>query len=71
MQARFKPDQLNSLCPDLQDNNAMHAKPDLRVFLEWMIAGSGSLIGAVILLESLGMMCCRNCADDMLGNSCG
>jgi len=26
----------------------MHAKPDLRVFLEWMIAGSGSVITAVI-----------------------
>jgi hypothetical protein len=27
----------------------MHAKPDLRVFLEWMIAGSGSVITAVIM----------------------
>jgi hypothetical protein len=26
----------------------MHAKPDLRVFLEWMIAGSGSVITDVI-----------------------
>ena len=26
----------------------MHAKPDLRVFLEWMIAGSGSVIVDVI-----------------------
>jgi hypothetical protein len=26
----------------------MHAKPDLRVSLEWMIAGSGSVITAVI-----------------------
>ena len=26
------------------DNNVMHAKPDLRVFLKWMIAGSGSVI---------------------------
>ena len=24
------------------DNNAMQPKPDLRVFLKWMIAGSGS-----------------------------
>ena len=24
-----------------RDNNAMHAKPDLRVILEWTIAGSG------------------------------
>ena len=29
-------------------NNVMHAKPDLRVFLKWMIAGSGSVITAVI-----------------------
>ena len=27
-----------------RDNNVMHAKPDLRVFLKWMIAGSGSVI---------------------------
>ena len=26
------------------DNNAMHAKPGLRVVLKWMIAGSGSVI---------------------------
>ena len=25
-------------------NNVMHAKPDLRVLLKWMIAGSGSVI---------------------------
>ena len=29
-------------------NNGMHAKPDLRVFLKWKIAGSGSVIPAVI-----------------------
>ena len=29
----------------------MHAKPDLRVFLKWMIAGSGSVITAVIHLN--------------------
>ena len=28
--------------------NAMHAKPDLRVVLEWKIAGSGSVIVDVI-----------------------
>ena len=28
--------------------NTMHAKPDLRVFLEWMIARSGSVITDVI-----------------------
>ena len=29
----------------------MHAKPDLRVFLKWMIAGSGSVITDVIRLQ--------------------
>ena len=28
----------------------MHAKPDLRVLLKWMIAGSGSVITDVISL---------------------
>ena len=32
------------------DNNVMHAKPDLRVFLKWMIARSGSVITDVIRL---------------------
>jgi len=31
----------------------MHAKPDLRVFLKWMIAGSGSVITDVITLKRL------------------
>ncbi len=31
----------------------MHAKPDLRVFLNWMIAGSGSVITADIPLEQI------------------
>ena len=35
------------------DNNAMHAKPDLRVVLEWTIAGSGSVIAAVMSLGSV------------------
>ena len=30
-------------------NKVMHAKPDLRGFLEWMIAGSGSVITDVIM----------------------
>ena len=30
-------------------NNVMHAKPDLRVLLEWMIARSGSVIADVEL----------------------
>jgi hypothetical protein len=32
----------------LLDNNVMHAKPDLRVSLKWMINRSGSVITAVI-----------------------
>ena len=35
-----------------RDNNAMHAKPDLRVILKWTIAGSGSVLADVIHLES-------------------
>ena len=30
----------------------MHAKPDLRVVLKWMITRSGSVIAAVIPLEA-------------------
>ena len=33
---------------ETRDNNVMHAKPDLRVFLKWKIAGSGSVITDVI-----------------------
>ena len=36
-----------------RDNNAMHAKSGLRVFLEWMITGSGSVITDVITLRDL------------------
>ena len=31
----------------------MHAKPDLRVVLKWVIAGSGSVIVDVITLRDL------------------
>ena len=31
----------------------MHAKPDLRVVLKWMIAGSGSVIADVIWLNDM------------------
>jgi hypothetical protein len=31
--------------------NVMHAKPDLRVFLKWMINCSGSVITAVMRTE--------------------
>ena len=32
----------------------MHAKPDLRVVLKWMIAGSGSVIAADYEVPGLG-----------------
>ena len=35
----------------------MHAKPDLRVFLKWMIAGSGSVITDVIQTNSSMHIC--------------
>ena len=34
----------------------MHAKPDLRVFLKWMIAGSGSVITDVIWLQIMATL---------------
>ena len=33
-------------------NNVMHAKPDLRVLLKWMIARSGSVITDVMQLDT-------------------
>ena len=43
---------LNRICEMMsRDNNAMHAKPDLRVVLEWKIAASGSVIVDVIRSE--------------------
>ena len=47
--ARFKPDRIKRLSLHWQDSNAMYAKPDLRVVLEWAIAGLGSVIAGVIL----------------------
>ena len=38
----------SSNVPQTSDNNVMHTKPNLRVFLKWMIADSGSVITAVI-----------------------
>ena len=35
-----------------RDNNVMHANPDLRVFLKWMIYRSGSVITDVMPLSS-------------------
>ena len=46
---RFMPERKKRLSLNWQDNNAMHAKPDLRVVLEWKIAGSGSVIADVIM----------------------
>ena len=53
----------------------MHAKPDLRVFLEWMIAGSGSVITDVMLsklmirnltlLVSISLMGCNHQASEV------
>ena len=37
-------------CRNRRDNNAMHAKPDLRVVSKWKIACSGSVIADVIRL---------------------
>ena len=34
-----------------QDNNVMHTKPDLRVFLKWLIAHSGWVITDVMFLQ--------------------
>ena len=42
--------QLEKFTQETVDNNAMHAKPDLRVVLKWMIASSGSVIADVITL---------------------
>ena len=39
--------------PKLVDNNVMHAKPDLRVFLKWLITRSGSVITDVIHLGAI------------------
>ena len=41
----------SSRCPH---NNVMHAKPDLRVFFEVEITGSGSVITDVIPLDTHG-----------------
>ena len=38
-----------------------------RAISQWIINSRDSVIADVILLESLGLMRCRNCADAMLG----
>ena len=45
------------------DNNVMHAKPDLRVLLKWMIASSGSVITDVIRHEQFLSIFVRNLVD--------
>ena len=52
----------------------MHAKPDLRVLLEWMIAGSGSVITDVITLGfSMAIFSCPECehSQDVAGKHVG
>ena len=41
----------------------MHAKPDLRVFLKWMIARSGSVITDVITLNLISLSNPRGLKD--------
>ena len=52
MEQRYITNHSNGLSLNLPHNNVMHAKPDLRVFLKWMIAGSGSVITDVIPLAN-------------------
>ena len=40
--------------------NVMHTKPDLRVFLKWMIARSGSVVTDVIRLKIMESRSCGN-----------
>ena len=49
----------------------MHAKPDLRVFLKWMIAGSGSVIADVITLMKYVLDTCifNKLADGLIALS--
>ena len=45
---RYLPNRTSKQWQIARDNNVMHTKPDLRVFLKWMIARSGSVITDVI-----------------------
>ena len=58
VRAISKPLKVLTVLPMRQtsDNNVMHAKPDLRVFLKWMTAGSGSVITDVIP-QAAGVTC--------------
>ena len=47
----------------------MHAKPDLRVFLEWMIAGSGSVITDVIIAVVVTVVIVASEASDMINQA--
>ena len=50
---RYNPFQTINQCFRSRDNNVMHTKPDLRVFLKWLIARSGSVITDVMRLGEL------------------
>ena len=48
-------------------NNVMHAKPDLRVFLKWLIARSGSVITDVIRLKQKALRVALNLTPEFSG----
>ena len=50
------------------DNNVMHAKPDLRADMKWMITRSGSVITAVIPLGAKEPRVTPKAADFDHGN---
>ena len=54
----------------LQDNNAMHAKPDLRVVLKWVVARSGSVIADVLWNRRTQQMNWQRIIE-RLHNECG
>ena len=49
---KLMPNQIGDGDRQTRHNNVMHAKPDLRVVLKWMIYRSGSVITDVIWLIS-------------------
>ncbi len=58
-----------------RDNNVMHAKPDLRVFLKWKIAYPGSVIVTVIplkgtLCQLIQNTCFHETGASLVGLSC-
>ena len=53
-----------------RDNNVMHTKPDLRVFLKWMITRSGSVITDVMRLKRIdtSLIVQATCGPKLLGD---